>query len=318
VLAYRLLPGLKFAPRLLRRDSLRELGSYGALSFINRMGNQITSYVQALVIGIFMPVEAVTYYVIGANLMPYFENIIGTITLTFTPEATACDARGDRAGLRRLWLLGTRGTTLFVCLIGGGMIFLGRDFLRLWMGDKYLLGYPFASSAAVLTLLTVGALVRNSQTCGLQILFGMRRVRFLAINSSIEAVATLVLSVVLVQRFGLIGVAVASIVPVLVTRGFLMPQYLLRQIHVGVGDYLRQAFQGGVGILLTMGLCSLVLSERMPVANWSQFFLKAAAIAGPAGIVGLLLETLVRRDSLLRLRSRPAAVDQDENVDRTI
>jgi O-antigen/teichoic acid export membrane protein len=257
-----------------------------------------------------------TYYVIGANLMPYFENIIGTITLTFTPEATACDARGDRAGLRRLWLLGTRGTMLFVCMIGGGMIFMGGDFLRLWMGAKYVLGHPFASSATVLTVLAAGALVRFSQTCGLQILFGMRRVRFLAVISSIEAVATLTLSIALVRRYGLIGVAVAAIVPLLVTQGILMPRYLLRQIQVPVAEYIRQVFQGGAGILLTMWLCSVLLGG-MTVANWWQFLLKAAAVAGPAGIVGLLLETVVRQDSLLRLRSKPAAVVQPETVEST-
>lgn len=301
IVAYRMLPGLRISLGSLSRKSIKEIGKYSVFSFLIRISEQIIRYTDVIVVGLAMTTVAITYYAIGANLLPYYLAIVNAVALTFTPYATSCDAKGDREALRNLLLKGTQVVFLLAAAIGGGLIFLGRDFLMLWMGPKYVSGEQYASSATVLAILTVASLFRLSQSCGLQVLFGMRRVRFLALLFSIEAAANLALSIVLVQFFGLIGVAVGTLLPMTISQGIVLPTYLLHTLRVGVRAYVLRIVPGPLAMLTVMGAVSWVANRYVSVAGWPDFFLKAGVVLVPAGIVGLLVGTpVLRKISILR------------------
>ena len=291
LVAYRVLPGLRMSFGFACRRSIREIGGYSAFSFLIRISDQIIRYTDVIVIALAMTTGAVTYYAIGGNLLPYYMGIVNAVAWTFTPYATSCDANGDREALRSLLLKGTQAVFLLAAIIGGGLIFLGRDFLMLWMGAKYVSGAQYASSATILAILTVASLLRLSQSCGLQVLFGMRRVRFVALMFSLEAVANLLLSLVLVRHFGLIGVAVGTLIPMAITQGLVLPAYLIRTLDVRVGIYVRQILPGPLLVLATMAAVSWVAGPHLPVASWPDFFLKGITVLVPAGIVGLFSGT---------------------------
>jgi len=287
--AFRLLPGLVFSPRAFARISVAEIAHYGFFSFIIRVADQVIRATSALVIGVFMTTAAVTYYAIGANLIPYYVSIITGLTWTLTPVATSYDAQGDREGLRRLLLDGTRVTFTLAAFIGGGMIFLGHDFLRLWMGEKYVSGEEYTSSATILAVLAAAYLVRMSQSCGLQVLFGMRQVRFLAALFCAEAAANLVLSIALVKPLGLMGVAVASLLPMLLAQGIVLPLFLLRRLGIPLRKYLAHVPWGGLAALAAMGLTCWPVSRYLTADNWPAFILKAIMVSVPAVAAGFIV-----------------------------
>ncbi|HUT57292.1 MAG TPA: oligosaccharide flippase family protein [Phycisphaerae bacterium] len=302
--AHRLMPGLVFSPRRSSWMAIKEIGHYGVFAFIRRISDQVIYQTDAIVIGIFMPLGAITYYVIGANLLPYLGRIIGGMVLPLTPVATSADATGDREQLRRLFLVGTRGTFLVACFIGGGTIFLSHDFLRLWMGAKYVSGEVYTSSAVILTILAAAALVRMLQSCGLQILFGMRHVRFLALLSGCEAIANLGLSLMLVKPFGLVGVAVGTLVPQVLTQGIVQPVFLLRRLGIRWRTYLTQAPVGGLAVMASMGLVYALTGGYFAATDWVGFLIKGLVVSGPAVLVGILIGTTGQEKSALVRRVR--------------
>jgi O-antigen/teichoic acid export membrane protein len=291
IVAYLLLPGLRITPRLFSRESLRELGRYSFFSFLRHISERIILYTDAIIIAIFMTTSAVTYYAIGGNFIPYYGAIIASITLTFTPYATSCDAKNDRNALRQLLKVGTRYTMLLASLIGGGLIFLGHDFIKLWMGEKYVSGELYASSAIILSILATDCLIRLSQSCGRQILFGMRRVGFLALLTAWEATGNLVLSLLLIKPFGLIGVALGTLLPALVTQAVVMPLFLCRLLGIKVSKYLREFFPVSGAVIITIALLSWLVHKFIVAESWSLFFITVAIVGIPAAIVGVLCGT---------------------------
>ncbi len=291
-IAFRLLPELSLAPRWCNRESLHELCSFSVFNFLINIADRIVLYTDLLVIGIIMPEDAVTFYSAGGDCITYFVMIINAVAWTLTPYATACDASGDRPALQRLWVSGSKNIFLLAGLIGGGLIFLGHDFLAVWLGDPDLVsGEKYTSSATIMAVLAGATLLRAMMTCGKQVLFGMREVQFLARLSILEAVSNLVLSLILIRYYGLLGVALGTLIPTICTQLILQPRFLARTLQLSLPEFVRRAAPGGLMVLATMGAVSWGIGDLLPVSDWPSLILKATAVTAPAVLVGGLLGT---------------------------
>lgn len=291
VLAFRLLEGLRIAPEFVSMASFKELWHYGIFNSVINVADQIITNLDAIVIGIFMAEEDITYYAIGANLIPYYIALVNAIAYTITPYATALDATGEKNALKSLWLNSSRGIIMFAALIAGGLFFVGEDFLKMWMGERFVDGANHVSSADVLKILALAALIRLGMTSGKQMCFAMRRVKFLAYLTLAESCLNVLLSCILVQKFGVLGVSFGTLLPILIVYGIIMPMFIMNVLHVSFNEVLLHVPWGGATILGVMGLLSVGTSRYFPAESWPSFLLKAGVFAAPAVIAGLLTGT---------------------------
>ena len=285
-LAFRLMPGLRIGRRYWSRASLKELGGYGFYNFLVNAADRVITNLDAIVILVTVSAVAVTRYDNGAKLIPYFIMLVSSIAFTLTPYATACDSRGDREALRRLWVDGSRGIFVFAAWVGAGMIFLGGDFLRLWIGQENVSGGELPGSEIILQVLAVAAVIRLGMTCGKQICFAVREMRFLARVSLIEAVLNVVLSVVLVQFLGLLGVAIATLVPMIFVYLWIQPVYVARLLEVDLRRFYAAVLPAGLAVMGSMGGMAWLLADAIDPSSYGGFLAKASAISIPAALVG--------------------------------
>jgi len=284
--AFSICPSLSIKANNYSKNAFKEIWGYGFFSVIITAAEKVTIHANTLIVGFFLTAEAVTYYAIGANLVPYYMAIIQTITWTFTPYATSRDAHGDESSLQRLLLSGTRGTVALAAFMGSGLILLGNDFLGLWMGDKYVSGDIFVSSGTILSLLTLATFIRLTQSCGFQVLFGMRKVKFLSLLAIIELLSNIILSIVFIKNWGLIGIPFSMLLTVFFIRGVLQPIYLLRTIKVEMRKYLLQVFIGFCPIVLTMGIFNWATCNMLPISTWLDLIARGAIISIPGALIG--------------------------------
>jgi O-antigen/teichoic acid export membrane protein len=304
IAAYRVLPTLAFAFNRASRVAMKELFSYGGYNVLVNVGDTVLLYTSGFVIWAALKDEvAVTYYAIPAtSLIPYFMQLVQSITWSFTPHFTGRWALGQIDDVRRLLRSGTRGVTLLAALIGGGLLFMGEEFLSIWMKPDFVAGPLFPTSAAVLAVLAVATLIRASQSTGRQALFAMREVRWLGFLVLAEALVNVVLSVVLVRRLGLIGVAWATLIPVAITQGFVQPRHLLRELSLDWKRYALDVARAALPVLLVMGTIDWFVAPRLPVHSLPTFLLRGVVVALPAALVGLWCAT--SRDERAALRSK--------------
>jgi O-antigen/teichoic acid export membrane protein len=309
VVAHRVLPGLSIALRHFAARSVRELYSYGGFNVLVNVGDTVLLYTSSIVIGTALGTKAVTWYGIGALLIPQYMGLIQAVTWSITPYFTACWATGNFAEVRRVLAASTRGVLALGAWVCGGLIFLGSGFLGVWQDPKYVSGELFPSSATILSILAVATLFRCAQSCGRQALFAMREVRYLGGLVLVEAALNVGLSLWFVRRFGLVGVAFATLLPVVFTQGVIQPLHLLRELEMDVGRYFLDFLRAIVPILLTMGAVHYALGGRLAITSWPTFLAHALVIATPALVVGLLAATTPdeRRRLLRHFRRSPTA-----------
>jgi O-antigen/teichoic acid export membrane protein len=89
------------------------------------------------------------------------------------------------------------------------MLFFGKPFLAHWLGGPEYAGWCFPALVILAATLTLGV----AQSVAARILYGMGRLKLFARLALVEAVVNLALSLLLVNPFGLEGVAVAVAVP---------------------------------------------------------------------------------------------------------
>jgi O-antigen/teichoic acid export membrane protein len=296
VVAYRVLPRLSISLRHANRASARELLGYGGFNVLVNVGDTVLLYTSGFVIvGALRDPVAVTYFSLPANqLVPYFMSIVQAVTWSFTPYFTARWATGAVGDVRRLLETGSRGVAAFASLVAGGLWFLGRDFMKVWQGESFF-GHGFepyfAQSVTCLAILTGATLLRASQSCGRQALFAMREVRYLGLLTLCEAVVNVALSVLLVRRYGLPGIAVATLIPVVVTQGFIQPRHLLRELECDGRRFAFDLLRASLPIVAAMALTDALLGARLDAHSWPTLIARGAVITLPALVVGLFCST---------------------------
>ena len=96
-----------------------------------------------------------------------------------------------------------------------------------------------------------------------------------------EAIANLVLSVILVRRFGLLGVAIGTAVPVFVANLFILAPAACRQLNVRVFDFFRQVAVAPLVGALIAAVAGVLLRDALPPES-------IAAIIGEGALVGIV------------------------------
>jgi O-antigen/teichoic acid export membrane protein len=177
------------------------------------------------------------------------------------------------AGLQRLLILGTRMALLVTLPLCLGFLFLGRQFITLWMGPAY------ADSAVLLIVLTIPQFGSMSQSASALVLAGMARHRAFAYFALAEAVANVALSVILVQRMGLIGVAWGTVIPHLICTSLVVPLYTVRVLKMNASDYLLQAYLHPLLCALPLLALGYMFLE-LEAASWLVFGAEALAMCG--------------------------------------
>jgi O-antigen/teichoic acid export membrane protein len=259
-------------------SSFRDLFGFSIYRFIWIVANQLIFYSDSLVIAVFLGAGAITPYAIAGSLINYGRNVVSLVTDTLAPSAARMDAKEDLAGLQRLLLVGTRLALLVTLPICVGFLFLGRQFITLWMGESY------AHSAIFLMVLTIPQFGSMPQYVSALVLAGMAKHRAFAYFALAEGIANVVLSVILVQRMGLIGVAWGTAITHLVNTTVVVPLYTLSVLKLSVREYFVKAFLRPLVCAVPLAALGYRFS-LLETASWPIFAAEASAMCGVFGLI---------------------------------
>jgi len=256
LVAFRLLPTLRISWGRAQWSQAWEIVSFGVWSVLNAASHQLIHYSDILVIGLFLPVEAVTPFALGGSLALHFDRVFRSAAGVCFPEVTKLDAEGDEQQLRRFFLVGTRLMFGLAVTLAVVSTLWADDFFSIWVGADVAAGKGFCRIATIYSTLAVGAAVTCGQALGRQVLLGTRRVRKLSVLSAGEGVLNVLLSILLAGplAMGLFGVAIGTLVPAVLCHGFVIPWFVARLLDIPYQRYVRD-------VLLRVGLmaaCQLV------------------------------------------------------------
>jgi O-antigen/teichoic acid export membrane protein len=274
VIALRVLP-LRFGWKYVDRSAFSEIARYSGTSFILMIAYKLRFKTDEIVISTMLSVGAVTFFSIGDRLVDYTGEVVSSLAQIFVPMSGQSDATGDETRLRKILIAGNRACALIVFPITATLIILGKSVIAAWVGRDYVQ----ASYPVMLTLL-IPCTFAFAQAASPRILYGMAKHRSLAWVVAMEAIANLILSVLLIRPLGILGDALGTAIPLACTSLFFMPRHLCRILNVRVGFFLRQAYT------LPVLLCAPMVVVLLLMKHW--FFPRTYWQVGLEILIGLI------------------------------
>jgi O-antigen/teichoic acid export membrane protein len=278
VAARRFLPGLRFSPALADRATFRTIRGYSLAAFVAMLAGRISFQTDALVIALFLTPQHITFFAVAARLVEYAKSFLHSAITVLTPAVSAHEAHGDMEAIRRVLFDSTRWALWIVLPLQTGLILLGEPFLTLWMGP-----FHAARSYPTLVILSLPLGLAISQAVSARILYGMGRLRWLAGAVMIEALANLLLSMLLAQRLGIEGVAWGTAIPNLCMNVTLYV-YISRTLGVRPLEYLRRSFAAPMAASFFLSGLWLAATDVLAIDTWETLLL-----VGGAGVAVWLL-----------------------------
>ena len=230
----RIRPDLRFGWHGADRALIRPIVSFSSSLFLMDVAGRIQTKTDEIVIGVFLPISAVTPYAIARRLSDMGQILTNQFLKVLLPFAAELHAQNDHARLRSLYITSTRLALTFFLPVGCAIIILGRPILIAWVGPTY------AGDVPIIAILTLASLIEILVWSAGSILPAMARHRPVAIVSIFSALANLALSIALVTRVGVIGVALGTLIPTTIECvGFVLP-YAMRVIGIRAAVLVKE------------------------------------------------------------------------------
>jgi O-antigen/teichoic acid export membrane protein len=225
-----MMPQLHFGWRRAKRRMVRTLVSFSSSLFVTEFSGCLQTKTDEFVIAASLSISAVAPYAIARRLSELAQLLTDQVMKVILPLASELHAEDDRARLRSLYFISTRLTLAAFLPVGSTLIVLSKSILTAWVGAAY------ANHAHLVIILTLASLITTSMWPAAAIIQSMTRHRPLAAMSLGSGLANFALSVALVHRFGLTGVALGTLIPTAVEcLGFVLP-YTTRVIGVNFSE----------------------------------------------------------------------------------
>lgn len=256
------------------RALVRRIVGYSAYVFINNIAGKVIFSTDAVVIGIFLPVSSVTYYAIAGNLVGLLRAMVTATVWVLMPLVSHYAALRQFDDVRVLLIRASKTALLVALPLCVGFIVLGRDFVALWMGEEFA---PLAGE--VLVILAVAEIFSSPQQAMSAVLMGLNRHRVMALLRVAEAAVNLGLSVWLVKRLGLAGVALGTAIPSIVAVTVVLPMMVCRVVGLPVRTYLLRAYAGPTLAILPFAAGSLCIAAWWPPTTLLVFFAQMGVLS---------------------------------------
>lgn len=274
IYVYRANPGLRLRIDLISRDKFAMVGRYSILIFLYFLAQRLVFSAGGLVIGYYLTAAAITFYAIPQRLVDELRVLIMS-TGVLQPTVSHLNAQGQNMKVQKVLVNGTKYSMMIVLPIAASYIVVGDIFISLWMGQRYA-----AACYGVLVVLTCAVVANVSQFTSTQILQGIARHGSTAYITIFEAAANLALSIVLVKKYGIIGVAVGTLIPMLCSNLIVIPWYTCRAVHFSMPRFFKEGLLIPCIPALLFGAVLWTASRMITIDNWMEFIAVLAVSLG--------------------------------------
>jgi O-antigen/teichoic acid export membrane protein len=255
---HRIAPDLRFGLSGANRSMFRVLTSFSSSIFMLHVGGQLETRTDQIVIGAFLPVSAVTPYSLAAKLSSLPQMITDQFLTLLLPLASKLHAENDHARLRAVYVVNTRLTLAIFLPVGVSLIFLAGPFLTIWVGAE------FAGYAYLVLILTLASMIDTSTWPAGAVLQGMGLPKFSGRMSLIAGITNLFMSIILVQRIGLAGVALGTLIPTTIICLVFVHPYVIRVIKLSLRDVFSQVLLPALIPAIPSSLAIYALAKIIP------------------------------------------------------
>ncbi len=256
-----------------RRETRKKLMSFSAYAYLSKLATTLHQHGDKLIIGALAGPVALTFYTVPVTLASRILGLTYRLSSVIYPRASALSASNRMDELRPIYLGAMRYVT-YINLVALGIIVLaGDEFLRHWVGEKFVAqGYP------VLILMTI-ALLADSMTNIPSLVndaLGHPRVsgRF-ALARGIIGVALVYIGV---SSAGIVGAATGHLISACAMSGLFLLFVHGRTVPIALADAMREGLGRSIGVGLLIFCVLFPLKWFIPPGLFGTVLIVCTAV----------------------------------------
>ena len=275
----KLYPELHFAIGHMYRTHVALIFSFGIFALLLQASNYLIYYTDAMVIGSFLPVSMITFFAIAGNLTIYARDLVGGFSRIMTPMVSKLEVEAGNEKLRETALMAARYCAMAILPVFLTFIIRGHSFIELWMGPSYA-----DLSGHVLWILSIPWFFAAGAAVFSSVMLGISRHKPVVPVAIAEGLCNLTLSIILVRKIGIVGVAWGTAIPNMAASLFFWPWYVRKTLGVPIREYARAVWLLPTLSLIPFALCSYLVGRFSPAPTLLIFFVQVAALLPVAAL----------------------------------
>ena len=270
--AYRVFPALRIRPWLFKRERLREVTGFSIFILIIDLANKLNYSTDSIVVGVFMGTAAVAVWAVAQRLIEIVQRITDQLNAVLFPVVvdSSTVARVDK--LQRILIQGSRLSLAMVVPLATVLGLTARPVVMAWVGPN------FEGSINVIYILSIVVALRVGNATSTVILKGAGLHKVLAVSNLSMALSNLVLSVLFVRWYGLIGVAIGTLIPMVVFPLFVVFPAACRRVELSRWTVIRQSVWPAAWPAMVMA-AFILAAKRFSDGSWRWLVVQAMVAA---------------------------------------
>ena len=252
---YKVFPEMKLIPNRIERDILKNIFSFGYKVQVAKIAYLINFQTDKFLIGYFLNTATIGFYDIGNRLAAIARSFPLLMVSAITPAASEIDSTGSDDAVWNLYIGASKYLFIFTTPLFIFLAYNARIVLELWIGESY--------PPAEIVLLVMCAAYYFNLISGVAnvVSIGIGKPEFEMETSIYSSLLNILLSIILITRYGLAGCVIATAVTFLFYSSFLVYKF-------------HSHYKKSMVIFLKMTFSSLILSliPMIPCIIFSRIY----------------------------------------------
>lgn len=259
-LCFRNIPQLRISLKYYSRKLLKDVMGFSLFAYIIMFSNLIIFRTDQLVISVLGSISLVGIYQIASRLADTYRQFSTQFHDNLGPVASMLFTSGDKDKLKEILLQSNRLVGFIATFMFIPLVVYIKPILEIWLKLKD----PDGVACAIILMISMYVLV-VLRTTTVQVLLMCNKYRSLTWVAIIECVSNLVLSIILMRRIGITGVAWGTLIPnVVLAFAYNIPA-ACRFAGIPVMDYLKKSLAATLGTgIITLGVAVGLYLLRYP------------------------------------------------------
>lgn len=261
---------------------VKELVIFTLFIFMNVLIDRLYWNTDKILLSKYIGPISVGIYSVANLFITVYINFSTAISSVLSPRINTLVAEQKNKELSEMFIKVGRIQFLLLGLILTGFIILGKDFIYLWIGENVIEIYH------IVLIIMIPLTIPLCQNTGIIILQAKNLHGFRSIVYLIIALLNVLLSLVLVKKYGTIGCAIGTGVSYILGAGIIINIYYSKKANLEIGEFWKQIIKMLIPMMLLLLFGTIINNNVLHVITWGNFIKKGVIFSGMYGIMTYL------------------------------
>ena len=220
---------------------MREMTVFSSFIFLHMIMDQVLWNVDKVILGRIWGTTTVAVYALSAQLNTYYLSISTAVSSVFVPRVNtivfSTDEKTSNELLTDLMIRVGRIQFIILSVIMLGLIFFGKPFIQMWVGENYAGAYP------IVLLLIIPVTLPLTQNLGIAIQRAKNMQKFLAVVNVFIALLNVIISIPLAKAYGGAGSALGTAFAMIVGNIIILNWYYHYRIGLNMKRFWKETIK---------------------------------------------------------------------------